>query len=170
MTASGFFINNKSVLRINCLLGLLDGLGDLAKHDNTIAIQESDTGETLAVLEGVDDEGLDGLELHLGHLVGLEGMGVFHLLATSFLAHLPVEVGDTAGGAAAADETDGGVTLLDLTWDIEDLHLGGERLDGAESAILLVDHDVTSAGHVELVKTLDVESDVVTGLAWSTCL
>jgi len=92
-------------------------------------------------------------------------MGVFHLLATGLLAHLPVKVDDTAGGAATTDETDGGITLLDLTGDIEDLHLGGEGFDGRQGAVLLVDHDVTSAGHVLLVETLNVETDVVTGLS-----
>ena len=150
---------------MNCLLAsFLGGGGDLAKHDNTVAIEERNAGETLAGLEGIADEGLDRGEPDLGHLVGLEGMGVFHLLATGLLAHLPVEVGDTASGAAATDETDGGVTLLDLTGDIEDLDLGGELLDGAEGAVLLVDHDVTGAGHVHLVETLDVQTDVVTGL------
>ena len=146
------------------LAGLLDGGGDLAKHDNTVTVEEGNTGETLARLEGIADEGLDGSELNLGHFVGLEGMGVFHLLATGLLAHLPVKVDDTAGGAAATDETDGGVTLLDLTGDIEDLDLGGEGLDGGEGAILLVDHDVTGTGHVHLVETLNVQTDVVTGL------
>ncbi len=34
-------------------------LDDLAKHDNTVAIEERNTGETLAVLEGVNDEGVE---------------------------------------------------------------------------------------------------------------
>jgi len=147
---------------LSCLLLLLDGGDDLAKHDDTVAIQECNTGETLAVLEGVDDERLDRGELHLSHFVGLEGMRLFHLLATGFFAHLPVEVGDTASGAAATDETDRGVTLLDFTRDIEDLHLGGEGLDGHQGGVFLVDHDITGTRHVLLVETLDVESDVVT--------
>merc|ERR1712060_378056 len=145
-----------------CLLLLLDGGDDLAKHDNTVAIQESNTGETFAILEGVDDERLDRGELHLGHFVGLERVRIFHLLATGFFAHLPVQVGDTAGGAAATDETDRGVTLLELTGDIEDLHLGGEALDGHQSGVFLVDHDIAGTRHVLLVETLDVETNVVT--------
>ena len=49
-----------------------------------------------------------------------------------FLAHLPLECGDTAGGTAASDETDGGITLLDLTGNIQDLDLGDEGLDGLQ--------------------------------------
>merc|ERR1711966_403559 len=93
------------------LLGIedlsLDG-HNLSKHDNTVTVHEGNTGETLAVLEGVSDQRLLGLESALGHLVGLEGVGILHLLSTGLLAHLPLEGGDTAGGATAADETDRG--------------------------------------------------------------
>ena len=91
-------------------------------------------------------------------------MGILSLLATGLLAHLPVELGNLAGGAAATDETDGGVADLDLTGDIEDLHLGGEVSDVLQGGVLLVDHDITGTGHVLLVKILDVHADVVTGL------
>ena len=44
------------------LVGLLH---DLAKHDDTIAVQECNARKTLAVLEGVDDERLLRGEVHL---------------------------------------------------------------------------------------------------------
>merc|ERR1719198_82593 len=146
------------------LLGLLDlalAGDDLSEHDNTVAIHEGDTGEALAVLEGVAHEGLLRLEAALSHLVGLEGVRLLHLLATGLLAHLPLQGGDTAGGAAAAHEADRGVADLDLVGDVENLDLGIELAGLAEGGVLLVDHDVTGAGHVVLVKTLDVEADVV---------
>merc|ERR1719223_2517920 len=141
---------------------LVDRGHDIAKHDNAVAVEEGNAGEALAILEA-DDEGLLGLEGDLGHLVGLEGMGLIGLLAAGLLAHLPHEVADAAGGTAGADEANGGGTLLDLTGDIEGLDLGIEGGNVLEGAILLVDHDVTGAGHVLLVETLDIEADVVTG-------
>merc|ERR1719424_283021 len=73
----------RALVAVALLLLLLVGLvrrhvllvhqaGYLAKHDGGVAVEESDARETLAVLEGVDDERLLGLEDDLGHLVGLE--------------------------------------------------------------------------------------------------
>merc|ERR1719253_788243 len=149
------------------LLGLEDlGLDghDLSKHDNTVAVHERDAGQTLAVLEGVRDERLLRLEGDLGHLVGLEGVRLLHLLATGLLTHLPLEGGDTARGAAAAHETDRGVADLDLVRDVQDLDLGIKGLDSGQGGVLLVDHDVTGARHVLLVQVLHVHTDVVTRL------
>jgi len=66
----------------------LDGGDDLAKHDNTVTIQESNTGETFAILEGVSDQRLLRLEGDLGHFVGLKSVRVLHLLTTGLLTHL----------------------------------------------------------------------------------
>merc|ERR1712182_74955 len=143
-------------------LDLVDLLHDLAKHDDTVAVKEGDAGETLAVLEGVDDQGLLRGEVHLCHLVGLERVRVLHLLAAGLLADLPVHLGDAAGRAPAADEADRRVADLDLARDVEDLDLGVEVVAGAERGVLLVHHDVARAGHVLLVETLDVHADVVT--------
>merc|ERR1712060_1030310 len=88
------------------LLGLEDlrlDRDDLSQHNNTVSVHESDTGETLAVLERVSDQGLLRLEGDLSHLVGLQGVRLLHLLTTSLLAHLPLESGDPASSASAAD-------------------------------------------------------------------
>ena len=69
-----------------------------------------------------------------------------------------------ARGAAAAHKRDGGVAELDLAGDIERLDLRVEVLARLEGGVLLVDHHVTDAGHVDLVETLDVHADVVTRL------
>ncbi len=90
-------------------------------------------------------------------------MGVLHLLTTSLLSDLPVDLDDLASGTSATDESDGRVSSLDLTRDIQSLDLGGEILDGLHSQIRLQDHDVTGTGQVVLVKTLDIHTDVVTG-------
>merc|ERR1719326_2288303 len=144
-------------------LDLVDLLHDLAKHDDTVAVKEGDAGQTLAVLEGVDDQGLLRGEIHLCHLVGLERVRVLHLLAAGLLADLPVHLGDAAGRAPAADEADRRVADLDLARDVEDLDLGVEVVAGAERGVLLVDHHVARPRHVLLVETLDVHADVVAG-------
>jgi len=137
---------------------------DLTKHDNTVTVHECDTGETLAVLEGISDQRLLRLEGDLGHLVGLQGVRLFHLLTTGLLSHLPLDAGDTASSATATDETDRRVSGLDLVRDIEDLDLSVEGLDRREGGVLLVDHDITGVRHVLLVKILNVHTDVVTRL------
>merc|ERR1711976_1123133 len=137
---------------------------DLSKHNAAVAIHEGNTGETLAILEGVAHERLLRLEGALSHLVGLQGVRILELLATGLLAHLPLERGDTAGSAAAAHKANWGISHLDLVGDVKDLNLGIELLGLAEGGVLLVDHDVTATRHVLLVKTLDVEADVVTRL------
>merc|ERR550539_1240204 len=75
----------------SCVLLALAG-DDLAQHDDAVSVHKGNAREALAVLEGVADERLLRLEAALGHLVGLEGVGVFHLLAAGLLAHLPDEL------------------------------------------------------------------------------
>merc|ERR1712039_886177 len=135
---------------------------DFSKHDDTVAIHEGNARETLAVLEAVAHKWLLWLEAALSHLVRLERVRLLKLLATGLLAHLPLEGRDTACSTAAAHETNWGVSNLDLVWNIKDLDLRCELLGLAKGGILLVDHDITRAWHVLLVKTLDVQANVVT--------
>ncbi len=91
--------------------------------------------------------------------------GILELGASSLLAHLPGDGGHSARGAAASHKADGGVAALELAGDVvEGLDLADEGLGALEGAVLGVDHNVTGAGHVVLVETLDVHADVVTGL------
>merc|ERR1719253_2561152 len=141
---------------------LLALAGDhLAKHHHPVAVHERDAGQALAVLEGVAHQRLLWLEAALSHLVGLEGVGVLHLLAVRLLAHLPLQLADAACRAPAAHETDRGVADLDLVWDVEHLDLRVELLRLTQGGALLVDHHVARAGHVVLVEALDVEANVV---------
>jgi hypothetical protein len=147
------------------LLADLDDDGDdLSEHDNSVTLHDGDTSETLAILEGVDDKGLLGLEGDLSHFVGLEVDGVFHLLVSGFLSEFPLDLGHLEGGATSADESDRGVSDLELSRVVEDLDLGGEGSDTVDGGVRLEDHDVTNTGHVLLDETLDVETDVVTSL------
>jgi hypothetical protein len=154
-----------SVSPASCLNILGGHRHDLAEHDRGVSVQEGNTRETLAVLEGVHNEGLEGFELALSHLVGLEGVGLLSGLSTSLLTLLPIDFDELTRSTTAADEADGGVPTLELTGDLEGLDLGSEVLDGLEGSVVFVDHDVTSVGHVVLVKTLDVHANVVTGLS-----
>merc|ERR550537_569835 len=99
--------------KVNCLLLLAAGTfltslasDDLAKHNHAVAVHEGDTGEALAVLEGVADKRLLRLEAALRHLVGLQRVRVLHLLPAGLLAHLPGEIRDAARGAPAPHEAD----------------------------------------------------------------
>merc|ERR1719204_2799654 len=115
----------------------------LPKHHDAIAVHEGDTRQALAILECVAHERLLRLEAALRHLVRLERVRVLHLLATRLLAHLPLQLADAAGGAAAAHEADRGVAGLDLVRDVEHLDLGVELTRLAQGRVLLVDHDIT---------------------------
>merc|ERR1712224_46996 len=116
---------------------------DLSQHDASVAIHEGNTGETLAILEAVAHKRLLWLEAALGHLVGLEGVRVLHLLATGLLAHLPLELGNAACGASASHETNWRVSDLDLVRDIQDLDLSIELLGLSQGGVLLVHHHVS---------------------------
>merc|ERR1712151_700967 len=125
--------NSSPTVRCLFLLGIEDlslNRDDLTQHNNTVTIHEGNTGETFTVLEGISNQWLLWFESALSHFVGLQSVRFFHLLTTGFLTHLPLEFGDTASSATAADETDWGVTLLDFVRDIEDLNLSIEALDG----------------------------------------
>merc|ERR1712087_635074 len=100
-----------------CLLLALAG-DDLAQHDHTVAIHECHTRQALAILEGVAHQWLLRREAALGHLIGLQRVGVVHLLAASLLAHLPLELRNAAGRPSAAHKADRRIPDLDLVRDV----------------------------------------------------
>lgn len=64
---------------------------------------------------------------------------------------------------------DGGVSGLDLPWDVQGLDLGGEGGDGLEGGVGLEDHHITGAGHVVLWAVVMVACDGDTIAAmWSS--
>merc|ERR1712058_198882 len=135
LATSTAILGQRSLLR---LLLLPLGRRDLAKHHNTVAVQEGDARQTLAVLEGVHHQRLLRHEVALRHLVGLQRMRVLHLLATRLLADLPDDLRDAARGTPAAHEPDRRITDLDLTGDVQNLDLGIEIPGRSESRVLLV--------------------------------
>merc|ERR1712185_335210 len=91
-------------------------------------------------------------------------MRIFHLLATSLLAHLPLQLGNAARGTAASHKPNWRITNLDLIGNVENLDLCVELLCLTKGGVLLVHHDVTSTGHVLFVQTFDVKTNIVTRL------
>jgi hypothetical protein len=146
------------------LSGLFLDLDDLAKHDNGGTFEDGDAAETFASLEAFASERLHGVEVACSHFVGFEKRGVFELGTTGGLANFPVDLGEFDSRASSTDEGNGTVTDLELPGVIEDLHLSGELANNLEGRIRLLHHNVTDAGHVDLVKTLNVETNVVTGV------
>merc|ERR1711959_849078 len=134
--------------------------GHLAKHDSGVTVQECNACETLAVLEGVDHDWLLGHADHASCVVSLElddaTAVVLDLVATSVLTLAPNDLDDTASGTTATDVADGGVAALDGPGDVEHLNIGLEVRGRRDGGVLLVDHDITDAGHVLLVKILVV--------------
>merc|ERR1712056_37255 len=96
---------------------------DLAQHHHTIAVHESDAGQALAILEGVANQRLLGLEAALRHLIGLERVRLLHFLAAGLLAHFPLQLGDSACRAAAANKANRRVPDLDFVRNVQDLDL-----------------------------------------------
>merc|ERR1719453_1066383 len=117
---------------------------------------------TFAVLEAISNQWLLWRKGAFGHLIGLQGVWILHLLAASLLAHLPLELGDTASCTTASHKANWRIANLDLIWNVQDLDLGIKGSSLAESCVLLVDHHITRAGHVVLVQTLDVQANIVT--------
>merc|ERR1712110_921094 len=90
-------------------------------------------------------------------------MRIFHFLATSFFAHLPLQLGNTASRASATHEADGRVAYLNLIGNIQHLNLRIELPGLAERGVLFVHHHVSRSWHVVFVQAFDVQSDIV---AW----
>ena len=137
-------------------------LGDLAKHDDSVAFHDSNTAKTLTGLEGVDDEWLLWLHADLSDLIGLEGSWGLGLSSTSLLSDLPLDLRHAASRATSADESDWAVTNLELSRVVHDLNLSREGLSLTNGSVRLEDHDITDTRHVALWQVLDVKSDVVT--------
>merc|ERR1719171_2251032 len=152
------------LLSAGCSLFLPLARHYLTKHNDTVAIHESNTREALAVLERVADERLLRLEGALRHLVRLQRVRLLHLLAACLLAHFPLQGRDPARGPTATHKADGRVPDLDLIRDVQNLDLRVKLTSLTKRRVLLVDHDVPRPRHVSFVQPLDVETHVVPGV------
>merc|ERR1719160_2282764 len=125
-------------------LGLLPGLltvnsSHLTQHDSGVTVHERNAGQTLTFGELVNHHGLLWLKDALSSIVGLQGNGALSLLTTGVLAHLPVNLNKTAGSATASDVADGRISALDLSGNVEDLHLAGEVLGDVVTGLTSID-------------------------------
>merc|ERR1712050_497125 len=158
-----FTLHTQSLLLAASANLLLSFAGiDAPEHHHAIAVHESDTTHAFAIFESIADQRLLGDEAAFRHLVWLQRMGLFHFLPTRLLPHLPLELRNAASGTACAHESDRRVPHLDLVRDIENLNLRIELTGLTERGVFLVHHHVTRMGHVVLVKTLNVQADVIT--------
>merc|ERR1711973_705458 len=113
--------------KVDCLFLLAASIlllltsSDFAKHDNSIAIHESNARQAFAILEAVADQRLLGLEAAFSHLVRLQAVRFLHFFAAGLLAHLPLQSRDAARGASTAHEPNGAVTNLDLVGNVKHL-------------------------------------------------
>jgi hypothetical protein len=135
---------------------------DFTQHDYRSALHDGDTSETFAVLEGINNKWLLGLENTLSHFVGLEGNWAFQLLVSSFFSNFPVDLGHSHSGSSSSDEGDGAITNLQFSRVVQNTNLRGEVLDSVDGAVGLEDHNISNSRHVLLLETLNVESTVVT--------
>lgn len=122
------------------LLDVRLGGRSLAKHDDGVAFHDGDAAEAFARLEGVDDERLLRLEAAGAHLTGFDVDRLLDLLATSLLAHLPVDGGELDGGAAGAHEGDRAVAGLQFPGVVEDLDGDVEVGRALERGVRVADH------------------------------
>merc|ERR1712232_304155 len=116
---------------------------DFSQHNHTISIHKGDTREPLTVLEAVAHEWLLGLECALCHFVGFESVRLLHFLSSGFLAHFPLEGGNSASSTPAADKADRRVASLDFIGNVQDLDLRVELTSLSKSGVFLVDHHIT---------------------------
>merc|ERR1712110_737124 len=115
--------------------------GHLTKHYSGVTIHEGNAGKTLALAKLVNNHWLLRLEHSFGSIVSLEGDGTLGLLATSVLAHLPVDLDKTARSTATSDVSNGRVPDLDVPRNVKDLHLSGEVLGDLNGLIGLAGVD-----------------------------
>merc|ERR1712220_12887 len=97
-------------------------------------VEEGNTSETLAVVEGVDNHRLLWLEDDTSGIVGLEFDTTIGLLVTSVLTLTPVNLDHTACSTTASHVSNWRVSNLDGSRDVEHLDRGlevGRCLDAA---------------------------------------
>ena len=131
---------------------------DLPEHLEAVGVHDGDAPDRGARLEGLHEQRLAGLELHLGVLVLRQLGGVVDLLPARLLPHLPQDLGHLARDLGGAAEDDGGVAGLEDAGVLLHGDDGGEGLDGLEVAVLLDVDDVAGVDLLVLGDALDGEA------------
>ena len=160
------------------VLSLLGGLGGLAglllagdllddtDGDGLTHVSDGETTKRSVGGESLDDHRLGGDELDHGGILGFNVLGLILSDGTSTLVDLGSELRELASDMASVAIEDGGVSVLDLTWMVEDDDLGDEHLGVSAWVVLGVGSDVASLDILD-GEILDVEADVVT---WESLL
>jgi len=63
---------------------LVSHFRDLTEHDGGVTVQKCDTGQTLTLLEGIDNHRVDRFKDDLGDFVGFQGGRTFELFCRQF--------------------------------------------------------------------------------------
>ena len=142
---------------------LLDFLDD-TDSDGLLHVTDSETTEGLVVGELLNDHGLLGDELNHSGIAGLDVVGLLLHNLTGTLVDLGADLGELAGNVRSVAIEDGSISVSDLTGMVEDDDLSAEHGSVLGGVPLGVGGDVATldVGHGE---TLDVETNVVTGLS-----
>jgi len=142
---------------------LLTGdLLDDTDGDGLTHVSDGETTERGIGGEGLDNHGLGWHELDHSGILGLDVLGLILSDGTSTLVDLGSELLELASNMASMAIKDGSVTILDLTWMVEDDDLSDEHIGIRARVVLGVRSDVTSLDILD-GQVLDVETNVVTG-------
>ena len=141
---------------------LTGDLLDDTDGDGLTHVSDGETTERGIGGEGLDNHGLGWHELDHSGILGLDVLGLILSDGTSTLVDLGSELLELAGNMASMAIKDGSVTILDLTWMVEDDDLSDEHLGIRARVVLGVRSDVTSLDILD-GQVLDVETNVVTG-------
>jgi len=116
--------------------------------------------------ERLNDHWLHWHELDEGGVLGLDALGCVLSDGTSTLVDLGSELLELAGNMASMAIENWGVSVLDLSWMVEDDDLGDEHLGVSAGVVLGVGSDVASLDILD-GQVLNVETNVIT---WVGCL
>ena len=147
-------------------LSLLGDLLDDSDSDGLSHVSDGESSEWSVGGEGLDNHWLLWDELNHSGIVGLDVLWLILSNLTVTSVDLGSDLGELASNMGGMAIKDWGVSVLDLTWMVEDDNLGDEHLGVSAWVVLGVGSDVASLDILD-GEILDVEADVVT---WESLL
>lgn len=162
-------MNKRSVLMMfygqssSFLGGFLSGGGlDDTDSDGLLHVSHGESSEGRILSESLAAHGLGGLEDDEGRVSVLDELGLLLSSLTGSAVDLGLDFVELAGDVGSVAIEDGGVSVFDLSGVVHDDNLSEEGLDFSGGVRLGVTADIASLDVLD-GKTLDVESDVVSG-------
>ena len=140
---------------------LASNLLDDTNSDGLTHVTDSKTAKWGIGGEALNNHGLGWHELDHSGILGLDALGLILSDGTSTLVDLGADLLELAGNMASMAIKDGGVSVLDLSWMVEDDNLSDEHLGVSAWVVLGVGSDVTSLDILD-GEVLHVEADVIT--------